>query len=71
MSMATLERAIVAGAQTVFNNRSLRKKDLQEWNSAEIKPKDETEVTAYISDPGVWVTVLKVKDKRTAIGGGK
>jgi hypothetical protein len=64
MSMATLERAILANAKVVFKNPKLRMKDILEWSSGEIKPENDTEVTARIPDPGVWATILKTNDKR-------
>jgi hypothetical protein len=63
MSMATLESAILAGAKVVFNNRKLRKKDIQEWSSGEILPQ-EGEVVAEVPDPGVWIAIKKEYDKR-------
>jgi hypothetical protein len=51
--MATLERAIVAAAAVALNNRSLKRKDLQEWSSAEIKQHD-GEVVIWLPDPGVY-----------------
>lgn len=65
MSMATLERAILAGAKTVFNNPKLRLKDIQEWSSGEIKPHD-GEVSVRVPDPGVYVAVKTECDKRKA-----
>jgi hypothetical protein len=63
MSMATLERAILAGAQTVLKNPRLKKKDILEWNSGDIKAQ-EGEVVIYVGDPGVYVAVNKKHDKR-------
>jgi hypothetical protein len=63
MSMATLERAILAGAKEILNNPRLRLKDMQEWSSGEIKPQA-GEVTIKVPDPGVCVTVKKECDKR-------
>lgn len=63
MSMATLERAIVASARVVLKNPKLRLKDLMEWRTAEIKP-EKGEVVVYVKDPGVWVAVKKECDKR-------
>lgn len=63
MSMATLERAILAGAKAVFNNPKLRQKDIQEWSSGEIKEHG-GEVSVYVSDPGVYVAVKVEFDKR-------
>jgi hypothetical protein len=63
MSMATLERAILAGAKLVFNNPKLRTKDIREWSSGDIAPID-GEVMAHVPDPGVYVCILKEHDKR-------
>lgn len=38
MSMATLERAIIAGAREVLNNKKLRIKDMMEWSTGKIEP---------------------------------
>ena len=65
MSMATLERVILAGARDVFKNPKLRQKDITEWSSANIQPEAD-EVVAYIPDPGVWVAIKKEHDKRAA-----
>lgn len=64
MSMATLERAILAGARLVFKNNKLRMKDIQEWSSGEIDQHD-GEVIAHIPDPGVYVSIKVENDKRT------
>lgn len=63
MSWATLERAVLAGAKVKFQNPRLRLKNLMEWCSAKISP-EEGEVTDYVSNPGVWVTIKKELDKR-------
>lgn len=63
MSMATLERAILAGARVKLHNAKLKMKDIQEWSSSEIKP-HEGEITLYIPDPGVFVAVKAENDKR-------
>lgn len=63
MSMATLERAVLAGAKLVFRNPKLKMKDIQEWSSGEIKP-HEGEVVARIPDPGVNVAIKAENDKR-------
>ncbi len=63
MSMATLERAVLAGAKVAFNNPRLRMKDLREWSTGEVKPHD-GEVVAHVEDPGVNVAVLIAHDKR-------
>lgn len=63
MSMRSLESAVLAGARATFNNRKLRQKDIQEWSTGGIKPQDD-EVTAFVADPGVNVTIKKECDKR-------
>ncbi len=65
MSMATLERAILAGAKVLLNNPKLRIKDIQEWSSGDIVAQ-EGEVVIYVPDPGVHVAVKKTVDKRNA-----
>lgn len=68
MSMATLERAILAGAKFVLNNPRLKMKDIQEWSSGEIEP-HKGEVVVRVSDPGVYVAVKVESDKREGAGG--
>ena len=63
MSLATLERAIAFSAREIFKNKKFRVKDIREWSTSEIKPQD-GEVTAYLKDPGVYVTIFKQHDKR-------
>jgi hypothetical protein len=65
MSMATLERAILAGMKTTFNNPKLRLKDIQEWSTGEITPRA-GEVAVFVPDPGVYVAVKTEYDKRKA-----
>jgi hypothetical protein len=65
MSMATLERVILASSKVVFNNSKLRLKDIQEWSSGEIEAHD-GEVSVYVPDPGVYVAVKIECDKRKA-----
>jgi hypothetical protein len=61
--MATLKRAVLAGAKLAFNNPKLKMKDIQEWNSGEIKPHDGEEVI-WVPDPGVYVAIKRENDKR-------
>lgn len=68
MSMATLERAILAGARIVFCNNRLRNKDIQEWSSWTIEPY-EGERVAFVADPGVYVAIKAEQDKRPAASG--
>lgn len=63
MSMATLERAVLAGAKIVFNNPKLRMKDILEWSTGKVKA-EEGEVVARVDDPGVYVAISKEHDKR-------
>jgi hypothetical protein len=63
MSMASLERAVLAGAKIVFNNPKLKKKDILEWSTSKIEAHD-GEVVTYVPDPGVFVAVKKENDKR-------
>lgn len=63
MSMATLERAILAGAKEVLNNKKLRMKDIMEWSTGDLKPND-GEVCIMIPDLDVNVCVKVECDKR-------
>jgi hypothetical protein len=65
MTMATLERAILANAKVVLKNQKLKMKDILEWSTGRCKPQD-GEVEVRVDDPGVWVCVLKEHDKRAA-----
>jgi hypothetical protein len=67
MGMATLERAVLAGAKIVFDNPKLKMKDIQEWSSGDIKP-HEGEVVAEVPDPGVFVAIKAENDKRKRAG---
>jgi hypothetical protein len=57
----------LAGAKLVFLNPELRMKDIREWSSGELKPRD-GEVGAYIPDPGVYVAIFVEHDKRKVQG---
>jgi hypothetical protein len=63
MSMATLERAVLAGAKLTFNNPKLKMKDIQEWSTGEVEVQS-GEISAWIPDPGVYVTIKRENDKR-------
>jgi hypothetical protein len=54
MSMATLERAILAELRDVTGKRKLRKKDMMEWSSGDIEPQ-EGETLVYL--PGLKINV--------------
>lgn len=67
MSMATLERAVLAGAKLVLKNPKLKKGDIMEWSTSEEQVKKnlaDDEVAVHVPDPGVWVAVGKTYDKR-------
>lgn len=67
MSMATLERVILASAREVFKNRKLRMKDILEWSTSEEQVKKnlrDGEVYAHVADPGAYVAIAKENDKR-------
>lgn len=64
MSIASLEREILAEARTVFQNSKLRKMDIQEWSTSEIKPID-GEVVARCPVIGCYVAIKKEHDKRS------
>lgn len=63
MSMATLERSILWGAQTVLQNAKLRRKDITEWSTSKVKP-SAGEIVVHVPNPGVYVAVKKECDKR-------
>lgn len=65
MSMRDIERAVCDAARVALNNPKLRLKDLQEWTSGTIPPR-EGEVVVNVHAIGMnWdVAVLAVCDKR-------
>lgn len=65
MSMRTLERVVLAGAKAVLCNPKLKMKDILEWSTGTVEPRD-GEVVVNVPDPGVSVCVLKAHDKREA-----
>ena len=65
MSIATLERAVVAGAREVLNNPKLRVKDLLEWSTSKVQPHD-GEVVIFVPDLGTWAAFPKACDHRGA-----
>ena len=75
MSMATLEREILAELQQVSGRMSLKKKDIREWSTGDIKEcVDETRL--YLPSLQVNVSVLtsvlgKAKPKQQHGGEGK
>ncbi len=67
MSLRTLERAILYGAQTVLQNAKLRQKDILEWSTSKVEP-DPGEIVVRVPNPGVYVAVKKEFDKRKGKG---
>ncbi len=63
MSMATLERSILAETRDFLNNPKLRIKDIMEWNTAAVPPED-GEVCVRLPKAGVHVCVKTECDKR-------
>lgn len=63
MSMATLEREILAQAKIALKNPKLKMKDIFEWSTGDCHGKPE-EVIVHLPDPGVNIAVLKIHDKR-------
>lgn len=64
MSLATLEREIVAQARIALKNPRLRRRDLLEWCSGELKAEGEDEIVVYLEDPGCWAVFPRVCDRR-------
>jgi len=64
MSMATLERAILASARTTLSNPKLKMAEILEWSTGEVKPQDDSEIVLRMADPGVNICVKKTSDKR-------
>lgn len=63
MSMATLEREILAQAKLLLKNPKLRMKDILEWSTGVVVPRKD-EIEFRLPDPGCNVCVAKVHDKR-------
>ena len=56
MSMATLERAILAEAKIITDNKKLRMKDIMEWSTGDIKPQQD-EKLFYLPDMKINIAV--------------
>ena len=63
MSMASLERAILAGARAALKNPKLKLKDIMEWSTSPLTA-HEGEIVVCVDDPGVQVAVKREHDKR-------
>jgi len=58
MSMRSFEAAILNEARQLIGKASLRQKDLQEWSSGEIKPREDERIFR-LPLQGVWVSIKK------------
>lgn len=63
MSLRTLEAEILREARIVFNNSKLRQKDIMEWTTGKIDPRED-EAIADLPHMQVSVAVKKECDKR-------
>jgi hypothetical protein len=63
MSMASLEREILAEAKDVFKNQKLTKNKIIEWSTGDVKAQD-GEVAAYLPKIGVTICIALADDKR-------
>jgi hypothetical protein len=63
MSIRQFESAITSEARRFFHNSKIRVKDLQEWSTAPIEPRED-EVVARLPLNGVFVAFKKQIDKR-------
>jgi hypothetical protein len=63
MSLATLEREIVAEARDVLRNSKLRNKDIQEWSTGKVKA-EEGEVVIDLTRIGINIAVKQEMDRR-------
>lgn len=66
--MMQIEREIWQAAKKVFNNPTLRWKDILEWSNSEERMKknlEPGEVTAKVFEV-FWATILEKHDKRKA-----
>ena len=58
MSMATLEREILAEAKKVTGNTKLKMKEILEWCSGEIEPQS-GEKTYYLPTIGIYIAIAE------------
>jgi hypothetical protein len=66
MSMATLERAILASAKTLLKNPKLKMSDIMEWSTSEEQVRGNLatgEKCYFVPDPGVCIAVKADLDK--------
>jgi len=71
VSMASLERDILAEARTTLNNRQLKMGDLLEWStSKEVIQQGLRNGEMMLRLPGgIWIAVSRMADKRKGGGG--
>ena len=70
MGIRHLEAAILASARIILCNKALRQKDILEWTTGTIEPRD-SEVVIVLDDPaGISVAVATGHDKRKRAAGG-
>lgn len=65
MSMATLEREILAQAKLLLNNPELKMKDILEWSTGTVVPRKD-EIKFRLPQIPCNVCVAKANDKRPA-----
>jgi len=71
VSMASLERDILAEARTTLNNRQLKMGDLLEWSTSKEVIRQglrNGEMMLRLSG-GIWIAVSRMADKRKGGGG--
>jgi hypothetical protein len=66
MSMAKLERAILASARVILANPKLKQADIIEWSTGTVEAQDDSEVVVRVPDPGCNICIKKTSDKRKA-----
>ena len=60
MSMATLEKAVLEELRKVTGNNKLRKKDIMEWSTGEVKSQADEDL-AHLPELGVNVAYKRGK----------
>ena len=63
MSVASLEREILAELKRITGRKDLRMKDLLEWSSAPIKKLEPGEVQVAVPSLGVYCAIPEPKQK--------
>ena len=65
MSVSQLESVIWRECQRILENPKMRKKDLLEWSTGEVEPRD-GEIAIYIDHLGITAVVQAQLDRRKA-----